>query len=158
MTAYSLEAQNNSSGFTNFCMFRVPDTNLGVEVVPLAQPEPAGRAVAPLRRRLFERLAANPARHAGGLYIEQGGDVPLRQAGIGIGMSGSATAAVEAQPSSYTRRARIRTFYCRLKLGIHSKASSTTNRTVGWRAGGESRDEFPRTLPPARWPVAEAAG
>jgi hypothetical protein len=148
MTAYSLEVQNNSSGFTNFCMFQsVPDTNLGVQVAALAWfVEPAHRTTTvkfgwdvdyclvwsetgplspgvtftasqvweadPLNPDLqavqlhhsdgaytFERLAANPARHTGSLYIEQGGDVPLRQASVGIGMSGSATAAVEAQPN-----------------------------------------------------------
>lgn len=37
MTTYSLEVQNNSSGFTNFCMYQsVPDTNLGIQVESLA--------------------------------------------------------------------------------------------------------------------------
>ncbi|MEY9904852.1 hypothetical protein ABIA35_001068 [Catenulispora sp. MAP12-49] len=148
MAAYRLEVQNNSSGFTNFCMYQsVPDTNLGVQVetlawfVELAYPtttvtfdwtvdysfcwsetgplspgvtftasqvwaadpmNPVQQAVQFLRSNgayTFERLAADPTRHAGDLYVEQGGDVPLRAASVGIGMSGTGTHAVQAQPN-----------------------------------------------------------
>ena len=148
MTAYSLEVQNNSSGYTNFCMYQSPpDTNLGVQVETLAWfvepayptttttfawdvdysfcwseagPLSAGVtfsasqvwAADPMnpvqqavqlhrtdRAYTFQRLAADIRRHPGNLYIEQGGDVPLREASVGIGMSGSGTHAVEAQPN-----------------------------------------------------------
>jgi rhizosphere induced protein len=148
MTAYSLEVQNNSSGFTNFCMFQSPpDTNLGVQVETLAwfvepayptttvtftwdvdysfcfsQAGPLSPGVTftasqvwsadplnPVQQAVqlhhadnaytFQRLPASQTRHPGNLYIEQGRDVPLREASVGIGMSGSGTHAVEAQPN-----------------------------------------------------------
>lgn len=148
MTAYSLQVQNNSSGFTNFCVYQSPpDTNLGVRVETLAWfVEPAYPtttvvfdwdvdysfcwseagplspgvtftasqvwAADPLNPTLqavqfhhydhaytFERLPPKLNRHPGNLYIEQGDDVPLREASVGIGMSGSGTHAVEAQPN-----------------------------------------------------------
>lgn len=148
MTAYSLTVQNNSSGFTNFCMFQSPpDTNLGVQVATLAWfVEPAfptttvtfdwnvdysfcwseagplspgvtftasqvwpADPLNPVQQAVqlhrsdraynFERLAPDSSRHSGNLYIEQGGDVPLREASVGIGMSGKGTHAVEAQPN-----------------------------------------------------------
>lgn len=148
MTAYSLTVQNNSSGYTNFCMFQSPpDTNLGVQVQTLAWfVEPAYPttsvtfnwdvdysfcwsetgplspgvtftasqvwAADPLDPTLqavqfhhaehaytFERLPADLSRQPGNLYIVQGSDVPLRDASVGIGMSGSGTHAVDAQPN-----------------------------------------------------------
>lgn len=49
----------------------------------------------------FERLQPQAGWQAGSLYIEEGGDVPLRQASVGIGMSDSGTFAVDAQPNQH---------------------------------------------------------
>lgn len=149
VTAYSLEVKNNSSGFTNFCVYQSPpDTDPEVRVATLAwfvepahptttvpfhwdvdysfcwsQTSPLSPGVIfkasqvwaadpmnPVEQAVqfrhadgaytFERLAADPRRHPG-LHLEQGGDVPLREASVGIGMSGSGTHAVEAQPNRH---------------------------------------------------------
>lgn len=49
----------------------------------------------------FKRLPQASQRHPGSLYIEEGPDVPLREASVGIGMSGAGTFAVEAQPNQH---------------------------------------------------------
>lgn len=46
----------------------------------------------------FERLPASPNFHAGNLYIQQSGDVPLREASVGIGMSGASAYVAPTEP------------------------------------------------------------
>lgn len=49
----------------------------------------------------FQREPASNDHYAGNLYIDEGGDVPLNDASVGIGMSGSGTYAVDAQPNQH---------------------------------------------------------
>lgn len=49
----------------------------------------------------FRRLPPRTTRHAGNLYVEEGFYVPLREASVGIGMAGSGTHAVQAQPNQH---------------------------------------------------------